>query len=142
MNLFQKQQKTSGYNSIPHAIAADDETAAVPVGTTILPPTMTMTMGHYMPKWIMVASVLGMMLMLVVTGGSVWMLETTGGGLTAAAEGLVVATQLDECWGDGVLCISNGTCGTCCNGYHPIGVEAYCGPRSNCWDWFGLGQCD
>ena len=35
MNLFQKQQKTGGYNSIPHAIAADDETAAVPVGTTI-----------------------------------------------------------------------------------------------------------
>ena len=30
MNLFQKQPKTSGYNTIPNTIAVDDETAAHP----------------------------------------------------------------------------------------------------------------
>ena len=35
MNIFQKHQNTSGYNSIPDAIAADDETAAVPLGTPV-----------------------------------------------------------------------------------------------------------
>ena len=60
MNLFQKQQKTSRYNSIPDASA--DEDTAVPIGTTILPPT-----------WWMVAIVAGMML-LVAGCGAVWML--------------------------------------------------------------------
>ena len=55
MNLFQKQQTTSGYISIPNAIA-DDETAAVQV-----------SLG--MP----IVIVAGMMMMLVVAGGAVWM---------------------------------------------------------------------
>ena len=43
--------------------------------------------------------------------------------------------QLDKCWGDGVLCISEGTCENCCNGFHlgQYGVEAYCGPNIDCW---------
>jgi len=86
MNLFQKQQKTSGYKTIPDARAADEETAAVLFGTIIRSPsTMTMTTDHRSPKWIMVTSVLGMMMMLVVTGGLVWMLQTTDGGLTTTA---------------------------------------------------------
>ena len=51
MNLFKKHQNTSGYKIIPNAIAADDETAAVPFGTTIRPPsTTTMTMGRHFSK--------------------------------------------------------------------------------------------
>ena len=44
-------------------------------------------------------------------------------------------TNTNECWGDGVLCISGGTCGNCCDSYHlgPIGVETYCGPQTSCW---------
>ena len=74
MTLFQKQQTihTSGYNAIPDAIA-DDETAAVPLGT---PPLMTTTMGHRLSKW-MIAIVACMML---VAGGTVRMVAILDGG--------------------------------------------------------------
>ena len=75
MNLFQKQQTTtSGYTSIPDAIAGDDETAAVPLGTP--PSPMMMTRACRVLKWrMMVAIVAGMMMMmLVVAAGTVWML--------------------------------------------------------------------
>ena len=78
MNLFQKQQKTSRYNSIPDASA--DEDTAVPIGTTILP-----------PMWWMVVVVAGMMLL---TGcGTVWLLPDVGSSYTTTAEGLIVATE-------------------------------------------------
>ena len=83
MNLFQKQQNTSRYTSIPDGSAADDETAVVPRGTP--QSTTTMTMDRRSPTWIMVAIVAFMMMMLVVTGGSVWMLQTTDGGLSTTA---------------------------------------------------------
>ena len=84
MNLFQKQQNTSRYTSIPDGSAADDETAVVPRGTP--QSTTTMTMDRRSPTWIMVAtSVLGMMMILVVTGGLIWMLQTTDGGLSTTA---------------------------------------------------------
>ena len=91
MNLFKQQHNTSGYNTIPDTIA-NDETAAVPLGTTILPtPTTTMmtaTKDHRLSKRMMIAIVTGMMMLLVVAGGTVWRRygETT-------VEGLVVATQ-------------------------------------------------
>ena len=105
MNLFKQQQTTSGYNTIPDTIA-DDETAAVPLGTTVLSPTTTtVIMGHRLSKR-MIAIVFGMTIMLV-AGGAVWMrpdggssydhssgsLNTAaedGSGLATAAEGLVV----------------------------------------------------
>ena len=80
MNLFQKQQNTIRYNSIPNAIA-DDETAAVPLGTTLLPPSKT-TMGHRLSKRI--AIVAGVMMLLTMAGGTVWMMPY-GGIMTAAA---------------------------------------------------------
>ena len=80
MNLFQKHQKTSGYNTIPDGIA-EVETAAVPVGSTLLPPTMTMTT---MSKTRIVL-VAGMTMMLVAGGGTLWMRETTDDGLTTTA---------------------------------------------------------
>ena len=83
MNLFQKQQNTSRYTSIPDGSAADDETAVVPRGTP--QSTTTMTMDRRSPTLIMVAIVAFMMMMLVVTGGSVWMLQTTDGGLSTTA---------------------------------------------------------
>ena len=48
---------------------------------------------------------------------------------------LKTKTNTKECWGDGVLCISDGTCGSCCDGYHlgDYGLEAYCGPQTSCW---------
>ena len=78
---IKQQQTTSGYNSIPDAIAADDETAAVPFGTTLLP---TSTTTNRSSKRMMMAIVaLMMMLLLVVTAGTVWMRV----GEIAAAEG-------------------------------------------------------
>ena len=76
MNLFKQQHNTSGYNTIPDTIA-NDETAAVPLGTTILPtPTTTMmtaTKDHRLSKRMMIAIVTGMMMLLVVAGGgTVW----------------------------------------------------------------------
>ena len=85
---IKQQQTTSGYNSIPDAIAADDETAAVPFGTTLLP---TSTTTNRSSKWNMVAIVaFMMMLLLAVAGGTV----LRRNGEIAAAEGLVVATQV------------------------------------------------
>ena len=90
MNFFKQQQNTSGYNSIPNAIAAAD--TAVPLGTTILPsPTTMMTMDCRLLKW-MVAIVAAVAMMLVAYGA---VLMQDGSWYTAAAEGLVVATQ--EC---------------------------------------------
>ena len=88
MNLFQKQQTTtSRYTSIPDASADDDETAAVsvPLGTTIRSPsTMTMTMDHRSWMWL-AFQFAGALLLLVAGGGTVWMLQTTDGGLTTTA---------------------------------------------------------
>ena len=108
MKLFQKHQNTIGYNSIPNAIAADDdETAAVPLGT---PPPTKMTMGRR-SSWLL-AIVAGMIMMiLVVAGGTVWILETTDGGLTTAAEGLVVATTEAKSYSDGLCSPAGGTFG-------------------------------
>ena len=80
MNLFQKQQTTSGYASIPNAIA-DNETATVPLGTTIVPrpATTTMTSGHRAKLWMAIAAGL-----LLVTGVVVLRDRET------AAEGLIV----------------------------------------------------
>ena len=93
MNLFQKHQKTSGYNTIPDGIA-EVETAAVPVGSTLLPPTMTMTT---MSKTRIVL-VAGMTMMLVAGGGTLWMRETMDAGRTTmtTAEGLVVGTEANH----------------------------------------------
>ena len=68
MNLFQKQQDTIRYNSITDAIA-DDDTAAVPLGTTIVPrpATTTMTRGHRATLWMAIVAA-GMLL---VTGVAV-----------------------------------------------------------------------
>ena len=78
MNLFQPQQKTSGYNTIPDGIA-DDETAAV---------------GHRSSMWMgmMIVFVAGMM---AAVGGTVLLLETMNDGRTTmtTAEGLVVGTE-------------------------------------------------
>ena len=76
MNLFQKQQKTSGYNSIPDAIA-DDETAAVSRRSSKT----------------RIALVAGTMMMLV-AGGAVWMQDESS-SYTTTAEGLVIATEAD-----------------------------------------------
>ena len=80
MNLFQKQQDTIRYNSITDAIA-DDDTAAVPLGTTIVPrpATTTMTSGHRAKLWMAIAAGL-----LLVTGVVVLRDRET------AAEGLIV----------------------------------------------------
>ena len=74
MNLFKKQQATIGYNSIPDALA-DDETAAVPLGTTILLPAMA-TMDRRLSKRMMLAIVAGVML-IGMAGGTVLMLAKT-----------------------------------------------------------------
>ena len=92
MNLFQKQQKTSRYNSIPDAIA-DDKTAAVPFGTP--PSSTTVIMGHRSSTG-RVAFVAGMLLLLVVLGGgAVGMTEGGRTTTTIAAEGLVTATEVN-----------------------------------------------
>jgi len=110
MNLFQKQQKTSGYASIPNAIADDEETAT------------TRTMDRRVSRWrttdrrwskgrMLVDGVVatGMMLLLVM-GGAVWMRqdggssydhssgsrETADGGRTITAEGLVLPPPGDD----------------------------------------------
>ena len=85
MNLFQKQQTTSGYASIPNAIA-DNETATVPLGTTIVPrpATTTMTSGHRAKLWMAIAAGL-----LLVTGVVVLRDRET------AAEGLIVVATTD-----------------------------------------------
>ena len=98
MNLFQTPQKTSGYNTIPDASAdasaAEDDTTAVsvPLGTTLLSPSSTtMTMGRRLSKGRRIAIVAGIMLLLMVVGGTVWMGD--GGITTTTAEGLVMATH-------------------------------------------------
>ena len=89
MNLFKQQPKTSGYHTIPDALADDDATAAVPFGTTLLPSTTTTMTKRRM------ALVAGLLLLVVLAGGGavVLLAETTtdGGGRPSAAEGLVVA---------------------------------------------------
>ena len=98
MNLFQKHQKTSGYKTIPDARAADEETTAVPFGTTVQTST-----SRRSSTW-RIANVAGMM-MIVMAGGAILMLQTMDGGLmtTAVARirdnlGLVCCKkQSDEC---------------------------------------------
>ena len=77
MTLFQKQQKTNGYKTIPDASAAD-KTAAVPFGTMVQTSTCRRS-----STW-RIAIVAGMT-MIVMAGGAVWMLQTTDGGLTTTA---------------------------------------------------------
>ena len=87
MNLFKKQPKTRGYKTIPDALAEDD-TAAVPFGTTLLPSTTTTMTTRRM------AMVAGVLLLVVLAGGGAVVLlaeTTTDGGRPSAAEGLVVA---------------------------------------------------
>ena len=85
MNLFQKQQKTSEYTSIPNASADDDATAAVP---------LRLSMSDRSSKWSFIAIVAGVIMMLA-AGGTIVLLETTDGGRTmmSAAESVVVATD-------------------------------------------------
>ena len=77
MNLFKQQQTSSGYKTIPDAIAddiADADTAAV---------------GHCSSTGRRMALVASTMLLVVLAGGgTVWMGD---GGITPTAEGLVVA---------------------------------------------------
>ena len=79
MNLFKQQQTSSGYKTIPDAIAddiADADTAAV---------------GHCSSTGRRMALVASTMLLVVLAGGgTVWMGD---GGITPTAEGLVVATE-------------------------------------------------
>ena len=82
MNLLPMQQTTSGYNTIPSI-----PDATVPLGTTILSPSMT-TVDRRSSKGRNIAIVVGTMLMLM-AGGTVWMRQA---GETAV-EGLVVATE-------------------------------------------------
>ena len=88
MNYSLKQQPNpSGYQSIPHASGADeDTTAAVPLfGATILPRRMA----------IVVAGT-SMMLLLMVAGGAVWMPDQGRTTTTATtAMNLVVPTTTD-----------------------------------------------
>ena len=78
MNLFQKQQTTtSGYITIPDAIADD--------GTTVVVHRSSMWRG------MIIAFVAGMML---VAGGAVWMQDESS-SYTTTAEGLVIATEAD-----------------------------------------------
>ena len=148
MNLFKKEQNTSGYNTIPDAIAAGDETAAVPLGITILPPTMTI-MDRRSSKKMMLALAAGVML-IVLAGGTVLMLaKTLDGGrtTTSAAEGLVVATE-----GNYIACLhpADGTFGgfstTALNAkghpskfetcfYQTTSVSTYCWTKS--WQYDG-----
>ena len=92
MNLFQKQQNTSGYTSIPNdntATAAADDTAVL-LGTSIFPTTKrTTTMGRRSLTW-MVAIVVGMMML--AAGGTIWLRD----GEKNAAEGLVVGFRPDD----------------------------------------------
>ena len=97
MNLFQKQQNSSGYDSIPKAIATDDATAAaVP---------FVMTLGQRSKRMVVIAAGL-----LLVTGGAaVWLqqeegsyfrssggsLATEDGSITTDVEGLVVGYDPD-----------------------------------------------
>ena len=92
MHLFQKQQNTSGYNSIPNAIATDDATAAaVPFGTTIRSPSpMMMTLSQRSKRMVAIAAG-----MLLVTGGvAVWLQEDgsyfrSSGGSLATEDGSI-----------------------------------------------------
>ena len=74
------------------SIDNDEETADVPLVTTILPPTSTTTMSYH-SKWMMIAIVAGMMMLML---GSTLLLQD---GETAA-EGLVVG-ELQENGPDG-----------------------------------------
>ena len=91
MNLFQKQPNTSGYTSIPEAIA-DDDTAVVLVSTITPSPPTAMTMDRRSSKRMMMAFVAGTMLVLMVAGtGAVWMMQD-GSSDTTATKSLVVAS--------------------------------------------------
>ena len=139
MNLFQKQQKTSRYNSIPDA-SADDDTA-VPIDSTLLPPMW----------WMVVVVVAGMMLL---TGcGTVWLLPDVGSSYTTTAEGLIVATE-----GNDDSCVPaggtfSGTSTTTSDGedghfetcFQYGNVDKYCWTKSWFASDFGGGnwlQCD
>ena len=83
MNIFQKQQNSSGYDSIPKAIATDDATAAaVP---------FVMTLGQRSKRMVVIAAGL-----LLVTGGAaVWLQQEEGsyfrssGGSLATEDGSI-----------------------------------------------------
>ena len=66
---------------------SDEDDTAVPLGTTLLPPTMS----YHSKRLMSVAILAGMML----AGGAVWRRPEVGSSSTpTAAEGLVVATPL------------------------------------------------
>ena len=81
MTIFKPQQKTSGYNTISDGIA-EDETAAVPFGTTVQTSSSTST-SRRSSTW-RIAIVAGLT-MIVMAGGAILMLQTTDGGLTTTA---------------------------------------------------------
>jgi len=135
MNLFQKQQKTSGYKTIPDARAADEETTAVPFGTK----TRTMTTDRRRSSKWLAFQFAGALLLLVAGGGTVWMLQTTDGGLTTTAVdpittrgGAITAASLMMSNDDDSTCVkSAGTfdsqkdyCFTC--GSKKEGTLGYC----------------
>ena len=73
MNLFKQHQTTSGYNTIPDAIA-DADTAAVPLGTTVLSSSTTMTMDRCSSTGKRIAIVASTIL-LVVAGSTFLMMQ-------------------------------------------------------------------
>jgi len=143
MHLFQKQQNTSGYNSIPNAIATDDATAAaVPFGTTIRSPSpMMMTLSQRSKRMVAIAAG-----MLLVTGGvAVWLQEDgsyfrSSGGSLATEDGSITTdvmlaelgsetialkeelalTLLDDCTGENIDPWATGGYKKCCTGLYQV----------------------
>ena len=126
----------------PSIITEDDDT--VPLGTTILSPTSTMTTTvSYLLMGRMVVIAAGI-IMRMVAGGKVWILETTDGGLTTTADaGLVVekvamvavamVPSFDNC------ATKVPGAGPCCDGHPLYDGHSYDGCGQVC-DW--LLMCD
>ena len=135
MNLFQKQPKTSGYNTIPNTIAVDDETAAVPLGTTLLSPSTTTTRGRRSSKRRRIASVAAgmMLLVMMVAGGTVWMRQDDGLSYNYSSGSLETEDgSLTTTWGPPGSCVP--ATGTWTAG--PVSTTAWWGqatPFLTCW---------
>lgn len=135
MNLFQKQPKTSGYNTIPNTIAVDDETAAVPLGTTLLSPSTTTTRGRRSSKRRRIASVAAgmMLLVMMVAGGTVWMRQDDGLSYNSSSGSLETEDgSLTTTWGPPGSCVP--ATGTWTAG--PVSTTAWWGqatPFLTCW---------